>query len=55
MSLPEDDGFMCGQCDWNEIKVLWIVMKLNDYDWKIDPCVVYMNDVISIEILFENI
>jgi len=46
MSLPEDDGFMCTQLDWNQIQWLWL---------KIDPCVIYMNDGIGIEILYDNI
>jgi len=32
--------------DWNEIQWLWL---------KIDSCVVYMNEEISIQILYENI
>ena len=46
MSLPEDNGFMSSKWDWNEIQYLWL---------KIDPCVVYMNDGIGIEILYDNI
>jgi len=36
--FSKDDGFMCSQCDWNEIKVLCIEMKSNNCDWEIDPC-----------------
>jgi len=32
--------------DWNEIRWLWL---------KIDPYVVYMNERIDIEILYDNI
>jgi len=46
MSLPEDDGFMCSQWDWNEIQWLWL---------KIDTCVVYMNHGIGNEISYDNI
>jgi len=54
MSLSEDDEFMCSQCDWNEIKMLWIEMKSNDYDRKYIH-VRYINDVIGIEILYDII
>jgi len=46
MNLSEDGEFMGSQWDWNEIQWLWL---------KINPCVVYMNDVIDIEILYDDI